>query len=158
MKKIASILAIVGVLTASVSAMANASTAPNHANTLSATSSYSVSNILPDGTTTNAWGASTLTSDNTNQRFFWKVSPTNTSKTYTYNLVIAYYSDYTYTTYIGSTTLPQVSGAGVLSGYAAYPTQRENGGYYAQLSGHWTASDGTQGYIGNATTPFLINQ
>ncbi|MGZ4164807.1 MAG: hypothetical protein ACXVPK_12305 [Tumebacillaceae bacterium] len=157
MKKITTILAIVGVMTASVPAMASASTVQNHANMLSITSSYSVSNILPNSTSTNTWGTSTLTADNTNQRFFWQVSPTNMSKSYTYYLVIDYYSDYTYTTYVGSITIPTVNGAGVLSGYASYPTRIENGGYYARINGTWNASDGA-GYVGNATTPFTINQ
>lgn len=159
MKKLATILATVGVLAiASAPVLANASTVHNHANTLGYVSSYSVNNILPNNSSTNTFGTSTLTADNTNQQFFYQISPSNTSMTYTYWLEIDYYSDYTYSNYLGKVTIPTFSGAGVQSGYAAYPIKYlDTGGYYAKIYGLWNGSDGSQGYVAGATTPFVIN-
>jgi hypothetical protein len=162
LKKMAAILATVGVLaTASFPAMANASTVQNHANTLSTASSYSVSNILPNGSYTNTWGTSTLTSDDANMQFFWQVSPTDTTKSYTYNMGIDYYTSSSPSTYVGTIHMSAASGTGVLSGYVRYPLNLTVGLYYAKLNGSWTASDGTTGIIGNyqgqATTPFYYN-
>lgn len=162
MKKIAALLATVGVLaTASAPAMAHASTVLNHGETLSTASSYSVSTILPEGSFNNTWGTSTLTADTMNLKFFWEVSPTNMSKSYVYNMGIEYYTSGSPSTYVGTVKVPQASGAGALSGYVAYPRYQPYGLYYAKLVGSWSASDGTTGSIGNyqgaATTSFLIN-
>jgi hypothetical protein len=144
-KTLTTIVAAVGVLsTVFVPVMASAATTA---------SSYSV-NILPAGSTVNTWGTSTLTADDIDAQFYWKVSPAD-SKNYTYSLSIDYYTPGALGSYVGSVAVMNPSGVGVLDGYVAYPqVYLGPGTYVAKLTGTWSATDGTHGSIGTASTSF----